>query len=59
MFIDGLNISLGLVEQGLSKLHFTAEKTQYYQKMLAAETKAREQKIKVFGGGSLWVGECL
>lgn len=29
LFVEGVNLSVSLVEQGLSKMHFTAERSNY------------------------------
>ena len=48
LFVDGINLSLSLVEAGLAKVHFTAERSSHYKSLLAAEEKAKEQKLQVF-----------
>lgn len=47
LFVDGVNLSQLLVEKGLSKLHFTAERSNYYKQLLAAEDAAKAQKLNV------------
>ena len=47
MFIDGMNVSLGLVEKGLSKVHFTAERSKYYQNLMKCEDTAKAAKLNV------------
>ena len=42
-----MNLSVSLVEEGLSKVHFTAEKSNYYQTLLNAEAKAKKNKANV------------
>lgn len=49
LFIDGVNLSQALVERGLSKVHFTAERSSYFSALSEAERKAQEQKL------GLWV----
>lgn len=48
LFVDGVNLSLALVENGLAKVHFTAERSPYYPQMLAAEEKAKAQKLNIW-----------
>ena len=47
LFVEGVNLSLALVEQGLAKVHFTAERSPFYSTMLKAEDKAKEKKLNV------------
>lgn len=47
LFVDNLNLSLALVEAGLSKVHFTAEKSNYYGQMCKAQENAKSNKLKV------------
>ena len=47
LFVDGVNLSLSLVEQGLSKMHFTAERSNYARQIADAETNAKGTKLKV------------
>lgn len=47
LFVDGTNLSLALVEQGLAKVHFTAERSVYYNQLLKAEEAAKEKKLNV------------
>lgn len=49
LHIDGVNLSVALVEQALSKVHFTAERSNYYKPLLAAEEAAKQKKEKVGG----------
>jgi len=48
MFIDNMNVSLALVENGLSKVHFTAERSEYFNQLSAAEERAKSKKIGVW-----------
>lgn len=48
LFVDNINLSLALVEQGLSKVHFTAERTSYYKELSAAEERAKSKKLGVW-----------
>ncbi|KAH9499055.1 nuclease domain-containing protein [Bulinus truncatus] len=48
LFVDGVNLSVALVEAGLAKVHFTAEKSSFYKTLLEKEARAKEQKLKVW-----------
>ncbi|OPJ71482.1 hypothetical protein AV530_014870 [Patagioenas fasciata monilis] len=48
LHVDGLNLSVALVEQALSKVHFTAERSPYYKALVAAEEGAKQRKEKVW-----------
>ena len=47
MYIDGVNLSVALVQEGLSKIHFTAERSNYYKSLLEAEEPAKSKKLNV------------
>lgn len=47
LYVDGVNLSVGLVEEGLAKVHFTAERSPHYRALLTAEEKAKEAKLNV------------
>ena len=47
-YFVGTNLSVSLVQRGLSKMHFTAERTKYYGHLQSAEETARSRKIKVY-----------
>ncbi|XP_052242771.1 staphylococcal nuclease domain-containing protein 1-like [Dreissena polymorpha] len=48
LFVEGVNLSLALVEKGLAKVHFTAERSPYYNEMLKAEATAKENKLNIW-----------
>lgn len=48
MFIQDTNLSVSLVEEGLSKVHFTADRTPYYSQLQVAEESARTKKLKMW-----------
>lgn len=48
MFVDNVNLSLALVESGLSKVHFTAERTAYFKELEMAQDKAKSKKIGIW-----------
>ncbi|KYO42647.1 hypothetical protein Y1Q_0014859 [Alligator mississippiensis] len=48
LHVDGANLSVSLVEQALSKVHFTAERSPYYKALLSAEEAAKQRKEKVW-----------
>ena len=47
MHADGINLSVSLVEEGLAKVHFTAERGNYYKPLTAAEEKAKSARKNV------------
>ena len=47
LFVDNVNLSVALVEEGLSKVHFTAERSEYYKQLQIAEENARKRKSNV------------
>ena len=47
LYVDGINLSIALVEEGLAKVHFTAERSSHYKALVEAETKAKESKTNV------------
>lgn len=47
LHIDGVNLSVALVENALSKVHFTAERSSYYKTLVSAEEGCRQRKEKV------------
>ena len=44
---DGVNLSVSLVEEGLAKVHFTAERGNYFKQLSAAEERAKKAKKNV------------
>jgi len=48
LFVDNVNLSLALVENGLSKVHFTAERTAYFKELEMAQEKAKAKKIGIW-----------
>ncbi|KAM7378300.1 hypothetical protein PAMA_013277 [Pampus argenteus] len=47
LHIEGLNLSVALVENALSKVHFTAERSAYYKTLVSAEEACRQRKEKI------------
>lgn len=47
LHIEGVNLSVALVENALSKVHFTAERSSYYKTLVSAEEGCRQRKEKV------------
>lgn len=47
LHIEGVNLSVALVESALSKVHFTAERSAYYKTLVSAEDACRLRKEKV------------
>ncbi|XP_053320970.1 staphylococcal nuclease domain-containing protein 1 [Spea bombifrons] len=48
LHVDGVNMSVALVEHALSKVHFTAERSNYYKTLLSAEEGPKQRKEKVW-----------
>uniref|UniRef100_A0A8C5HCQ5 Staphylococcal nuclease domain-containing protein n=1 Tax=Gouania willdenowi TaxID=441366 RepID=A0A8C5HCQ5_GOUWI len=48
LHIEGVNLSVALVENALSKVHFTAERSAYYKTLVSAEEVCRQRKEKVW-----------
>ncbi|XP_076152364.1 staphylococcal nuclease domain-containing protein 1 [Alosa pseudoharengus] len=48
LHIDGANLSVALVENALSKVHFTAERSAYYKTLVSAEEPARQRREKIW-----------
>ncbi|XP_077975644.1 staphylococcal nuclease domain-containing protein 1-like [Styela clava] len=48
MIVDGVNVSLELVQRGLSKVHFTAERSRYYKQLSEAEEKCKTARMGVW-----------
>ncbi|RLV64418.1 hypothetical protein DV515_00017512, partial [Chloebia gouldiae] len=46
LHIEGVNLSVALVEQALSRVHFTAERSPYCKALLAAQDAAKQRKEK-------------
>lgn len=49
-YTDGsyVNLSEVLVENGLATVHFTADKSCYYNSLISAERKAKEQQLHLW-----------
>lgn len=48
LWIDDSNLSEMLVDRGLSRLHFTAERSSYFKQLFAAEEGARKSRINMW-----------
>uniref|UniRef100_A0A665VFS5 Staphylococcal nuclease domain-containing protein n=1 Tax=Echeneis naucrates TaxID=173247 RepID=A0A665VFS5_ECHNA len=48
LHIEGVNLSVALVENALSKVHFTAERSAYYKTLVSAEEACRQRKEKIW-----------
>lgn len=48
LWIDNLNLSVALVEEGLASVHFSAEKSEYYRALKTAEDTAKGQRKKIW-----------
>lgn len=47
LWIDGHNLSVALVEAGLATVHFTAERSEHYKVLRAAEENAKAARLRV------------
>ena len=47
LFLDGVNHSVALVENGFAKVHFTAERSPFYNQLCTVEAKAKAAKMNV------------
>jgi len=47
LYVDGMNLSVALVEEGLAKVHFTAERSSHFKALQHGETKAKDSKLNV------------
>ena len=47
LYVDGVNLSVALVEEGFAKVHFTAERSSHFKALQHAETKAKDSKLNV------------
>lgn len=48
LFIGNINLSVALVEEGLATVHFSAEKSEHYRALKAAEDKAKSKKKRIW-----------
>lgn len=48
LYVDGLNLSVGLVEEGLAQMHFTAERSSHFKALSTAQEKAKASRTKVW-----------
>ena len=47
LFVDGVNLSVALVEAALARVHFTAENSAFYKQLSVKEAEAKKAKLKV------------
>lgn len=47
LWIDGQNLSVSLVEEGIASVHFTAERSTHFRSLQVAEENAKTLKRKV------------
>nr|CAG4645365.1 EOG090X01F7 [Lynceus sp. MCZ IZ 141354] len=52
LWVDGMNLSVGLVEDGLATVHFTAERSAYCKQLQIAEENAKRRRAKVWANYS-------
>eukprot|EP00794_Sanderia_malayensis_P012792 gene12792-14103_t len=50
MFVDGANLSADLIENGLSKVHFTAERSSYFKDLSIKEQRAKDASLNMWKG---------
>ncbi|KAK6629054.1 hypothetical protein RUM43_002871 [Polyplax serrata] len=48
LWIDGVNLSVALVEDGLASVHGSAEKSEHYRALKSAEDSAKARKDKIW-----------
>jgi len=48
LWIDGHNLSVALVEAGLATVHFTAERSEHYKALKAAEDNAKAARLRAW-----------
>lgn len=48
LHVDNKNLSVLLVEEGLSTVHFTAESSKFYHLLTAAQDSAKQKKLNLF-----------
>ncbi|KAK2712557.1 staphylococcal nuclease domain-containing protein 1-like [Artemia franciscana] len=48
LWVESKNLSVELVEEGLAKIHFSAEKSPYLNKLQIAEENARRRRAKIW-----------
>ncbi|XP_056013676.1 staphylococcal nuclease domain-containing protein 1-like isoform X1 [Ostrea edulis] len=48
LFVENTNLSVALVEEGLAKVHFTAERSNYFKQLQIAEENARRNKLNLW-----------
>ena len=47
LYVDGVNVSVGLIDEGYAKVHFTAERSSHYKTLCSAQDKAKDKKLHV------------
>ncbi|XP_076336232.1 staphylococcal nuclease domain-containing protein 1-like [Tachypleus tridentatus] len=50
MWIDNINLSIALVQEGLASVHFTAERSPHYSALQIAENSAKKRGDKIWTG---------
>ncbi|CAH1997114.1 unnamed protein product [Acanthoscelides obtectus] len=48
LWVDNVNMSVALVNEGFASVHFTGEKSQYAQQLKSAEESAKSQKLRIW-----------
>ena len=48
LFVNGKNLSVALVEEGLSTVHGSAENSKYYSQIAIAEKSAKSKLLNIY-----------
>nr|QBI71270.1 ebna2 binding protein P100 [Embidopsocus sp. AB-2019] len=48
LWVEGINLSVALVEEGLASVHFSAEKSEHYRALKTAEDNAKSRREKIW-----------
>ena len=48
LIVNGVNMSIELVKQGLSKVHYSGEQGKYANQLLKAQTDAQQAKLNIW-----------
>ncbi|CAN7995796.1 unnamed protein product, partial [Ixodes hexagonus] len=48
--VEGVNLSVALVKEGLASVHFTAERSQHFRALQLAEEQAKQRRDKIWAG---------
>lgn len=48
LWVDNVNMSVALVNEGFASVHFTGEKSQYANSLKSAEESAKSQRLRIW-----------